>query len=303
MTKLEYFLAIAPDNILSFRKFKYLKLASFLVILSSLLYAFDNPVVKPNGGSWLGYGLGTVGALLIIWLLIFGLRKRAYNSNLGTLRGWLSAHVYFGIALLFVATLHTGFEFAWNVHTLTYVLTVLVVISGIWGVYFYLRYPSLMGSLLDGQTLQQQGQVLHEIDEQCRKLLVDMPSEIQEIISASARGQLFANFWQRFTGRNSTCATQQAIDALEQQVMDKFYRRSTMNEKADISVERRIVEIQAQAQQLYTLQFRRLQQLSRIREYVRLKSLTEVWLFFHVPLSIALLAALIAHVVSVFFYW
>jgi hypothetical protein len=29
----------------------------------------------------------------------------------------------------------------------------------------------------------------------------------------------------------------------------------------------------------------------------------EVWLFIHIPLTIALIAALAAHVISVFYYW
>jgi hypothetical protein len=29
----------------------------------------------------------------------------------------------------------------------------------------------------------------------------------------------------------------------------------------------------------------------------------EIWLFIHIPLTIALIAALTAHVISVFFYW
>ena len=35
----------------------------------------------------------------------------------------------------------------------------------------------------------------------------------------------------------------------------------------------------------------------------RLKALLEVWLYVHVPLTVALLAALTAHIVSVFYYW
>ena len=55
--------------------------------------------------------------------------------------------------------------------------------------------------------------------------------------------------------------------------------------------------------ELYNLQFRRLQQLLRIREFVRSRTWTEVWLLLHVPLSFGLLGSLVAHVVSVFFYW
>ncbi|MEB0140066.1 hypothetical protein QN363_13640 [Undibacterium sp. CCC2.1] len=272
---------MTQDNILSFGKLKYLKLALALMALCIILYAFDNPPLKPNGGTPLGYGLGTVAALLILWLLAFGMRKRAYHSTLGTLRGWLSAHVYLGLALTVVATLHTGFEFAWNIHTLAYALTIAVILSGFWGVVLYLRQPAMMGNLLNGQTLQQYGQSLRDLDDECRQLAGTTTPEIQACLAESARAHIFDAYWQRFTGRNRHCATQQTLTALEQ---NRAERTPLL-------------------QEIYTLQFRRLQQLNRIRAYVRLKSWTEVWLIVHVPLSFALLACLIAHIVAVFFYW
>ena len=36
---------------------------------------------------------------------------------------------------------------------------------------------------------------------------------------------------------------------------------------------------------------------------LQLQALMEIWLYLHVPLSFALLGALTAHIVSVFFYW
>jgi hypothetical protein len=43
--------------------------------------------------------------------------------------------------------------------------------------------------------------------------------------------------------------------------------------------------------------------LGRIRQQMRIRALLEVWLYVHVPVTFALIAALIAHIVSVFFYW
>ncbi|CAM9491621.1 unnamed protein product, partial [Phaeothamnion confervicola] len=43
--------------------------------------------------------------------------------------------------------------------------------------------------------------------------------------------------------------------------------------------------------------------LARARRDVRYKSLLDIWLYVHVPLSFALLGALIAHIVAVYFYW
>jgi hypothetical protein len=41
--------------------------------------------------------------------------------------------------------------------------------------------------------------------------------------------------------------------------------------------------------------------LTRARRDVRYKAKMDIWLYFHVPLSFALLAALLAHVVAVFY--
>ena len=36
---------------------------------------------------------------------------------------------------------------------------------------------------------------------------------------------------------------------------------------------------------------------------MHLRALLEIWLYVHVPATIGLVAALIAHIVAVFFYW
>ena len=43
--------------------------------------------------------------------------------------------------------------------------------------------------------------------------------------------------------------------------------------------------------------------LARMRRHLRLKGWLQVWLYVHVPMTFALIAALSAHIVSVFFYW
>ena len=112
------------QSFLQYRGKRYLWIGLALCVVAVLAYGWHAPLSPPNGGTWLGYTLGTIGALLILWLTALGVRKRSYSSTLGTVQGWVSAHVYLGLALLIVATLHTGFQFGWNVHTLAYVLMV-----------------------------------------------------------------------------------------------------------------------------------------------------------------------------------
>ena len=57
------------------------------------------------------------------------------------------------------------------------------------------------------------------------------------------------------------------------------------------------------ASRLTSLLSRKVEFLAKARRDVRYKALMDIWLYIHVPLTIALLAALVTHIVSVFFYW
>lgn len=273
------------SSLLSYRGYRYLKLALLLCVLCVAAYLWHSPALKPSGGTWLGYVLGTLGALLILWLLAYGVRKRSYKSSLGTVQGWLSAHVYLGTALVLVATLHTGFELGWNVHTLAYALTLLVVASGFWGMYFYVRNPSRMSAALRGETLDEHLLAIAELDNESRQLAMNHADHINKALLESLNAPLFENFWQQFSGRNSGCKTTRvtALLAMDDPRLSESQTRLTTD--------------------LYKLQLQKLARLNRLRSYTRQKAWLDVWLMLHVPLSVALLAALTAHVVSVFFYW
>jgi len=74
-------------SILEYANFRWFKLALLLCAITGAVYIWHDPPLKPYGGTWLGYTLGTIGALLILWLLYFGVRKRRYKSNVGTAQG------------------------------------------------------------------------------------------------------------------------------------------------------------------------------------------------------------------------
>ena len=59
----------------------------------------------------------------------------------------------------------------------------------------------------------------------------------------------------------------------------------------------------AAIEQVVTLLERKAAALQRVRGYVQRRALLEIWLYVHVPLTFVLVVALLAHIVSVFFYW
>ena len=274
------------QSVLAYARFRWFKIALWLCILCGGLYLWHEPPLKPYGGTWLGYALGTLGALLILWLIWFGVRKRRYLSNAGTVQGWLSAHIYLGTAVLVVATLHTGFELGWNVHTLAYVLMVATIASGFYGVYIYVTVPALMTANRGEETLD--GMILRiaDLDREIREKALSLPDQILGPVNASLDGtRLGGNALRILSGRDRACPTAAAVHTLPE-----LGRRLT-GEAAKLNHE------------VYTLLLQKNELLLQARRDLRFKARLDLWLYFHVPLAIALLAALSAHVVSVFLYW
>ena len=273
-------------SILEYARFRWFKAAIALSILAAAAYLWHEPPLKPYGGTWLGYTLGTIGAVLILWLLWYGVRKRRYSSTLGTVQGWLSAHVYLGTALVVIVTLHTGFELGWNVHTLAYVLMLAVVFSGFYGVFVYLRVPRAMTENLGEETLEAIVLRLADLDREMRAKALSLPDNLFALIDHSVSGtRLGGSFLRLVSGRDRQCPTAAAVAAWPR------IARSLTGEAARLDKE------------VYGLLLQKHQMLERARRDLQHKAIIDLWLYFHVPLAFMLLAALVAHVISVFIYW
>jgi hypothetical protein len=273
-------------SILEYAKFRWFKLAILLATTAAGLYLWHEPPLKPYGGTWLGYTLGTVGAILILWLLYYGVRKRRYRSTVGTLHGWLSAHVYLGTALVVIVTLHTGFELGWNVHTLAYVLMLAVVVSGLYGVFFYLRVPVTMTANLGEDTFDSIVLRVGDIDRQLREQAMSLPDNILALVDRSvSETRLGGSFLRLVTGTDPGCPTMAAITKWGES------SRKLKGESARLGKD------------VYALLLEKHELLQRARRDLRHKAILDLWLYIHVPLAFALLAALTAHVISVFIYW
>ncbi len=279
--------------------------AALLAGAAVVLYVFHNPWDGANGGTWLGYTLGTIGALLIVWLTLLGLRKRSYRSSLGTVEGWVSAHVYWGIALLLIVTLHSGGELHINIHGAAYVLMCLVIATGLFGVYAYRRYPSLMLKGRGGASRMLLQQEVAALDRRCESVAQKLGDEIFDVMrSAIERTVLGGSWWDLVRGRDRS---QVALPARVTKGSPAL--RSNSDQKAVIGFLTDRLGASGGAaetlwlQELIDLCAKRQSAIGRVRADVRQQTLMAAWLSLHVPLTFALWGALAAHIVSVFVYW
>ena len=109
---------MVKENFINYRNYRWFWISFVFMFMMVALYLLNDPVGNRRGDTNVGYFLGgvsTLGTLILMW---FGRRKRAYSSTQGTVMGWLSAHVWIGLALLLLVPLHSGFQLGLNVHSL-----------------------------------------------------------------------------------------------------------------------------------------------------------------------------------------
>jgi hypothetical protein len=281
---------------------RWAKWALALCVLAIAGYAAWAPVGGRNGGTAAGYALGGVGAALILWLSWLGVRKRRFASKRSrlnpaasrrlaadpptTLRGWTSAHVYLGLSLLVIATLHTGFEFGWNIHTLAYALMVLVILSGAWLIYAYSALPAAMSANLPGKGPERLRRRIADLDTGLALRATRLPDAFAAPVRRALREtSIGGGPITLLRGSNRSCAAAAALAEAN--------AAAASDHGADPREVSELVAALAEKARLTAV----------LRRDAALKARMEAALWVHVPVTIALIAALVAHVLSVFFYW
>lgn len=269
------------ESFVSYRRFRWLWLTVVALLGCAAVYWVDSPLGGRNGGTPVGYTLGALATVGIVVLMLFGVRKRAYRSRLGTVEGWLAAHVWIGIGLLFLVPLHAGFSFGWNVHTLAYALMVVTVVSGIWGAMNYTRLSAQIESHRGGLKAGRMAERILGVEGDLEALLAAksdaLLSFVRKIDVVTRPGLLMILRPAAIPQIDTVLAAKWILELPEVERDDARAALALIDQKCDLS--------------------RALGRESHI------KMLLRIWLFVHVPASIALCGAVAVHIFSVFFFW
>jgi hypothetical protein len=286
-------------NLLAFRSYRYLWWAVGSIVAGTVIYASHSGGEPPNGGTWQGYVLGTWAALLIAWLALLGYRKRSYRSSMGTIQGWTSAHVYLGLAVWVLATLHCGAQFGWNVHTAAYALMTGVILSGLVGLHTYLNFPARSSANRGGRSRSELFAELYELNNEGLEIARRCGADVQTAVRSSIeRTQIGGGVISQLSGRDASSFD--TLDAGRQANPDQAAVIDLVAERITRADRRSEV---SHLQDLLAVLCRRQAVLRRIREDIRLQGWLNAWLYLHVPLTIATLVALVVHVLVTFIYW
>ena len=264
--------------------------AFLLFVLLTALYVLYRWGRFPHGGSWPGIAFGTLATLLIGVLLWYGVRKRQYRSRWGTMETWLQSHVYLGLLSLVVVLYHSGFRFEDRLAVAALVILSLVVLTGILGAVLYTTVPRI---LTDVQGDASPEELAVEIRRFARSMarLTEGKSPVFRRIHRGLLKELEPrplSGWRILFGSPRSRRGNHRSKAGEDD-WTELLRQVESEEQEDL---RELLVRSRQAKE----------QLQRLVAQQKHRNLLQVWLYAHVPLSLALVVLVLAHLVAVFYY-
>ena len=263
-------------------------LAVFLgLAVSYVFYAWRTDFT--HGGSAMGIAYGVLGTLSILVLLYFGVRKRSYRSTFGTLEAWLQSHLYLGLLAAVLILFHTGFRFQDKVAVSAFAVLLAVVVSGVWGALVYTTVPRRLTEVEGDLTPAEMGEQLNQLARTMARLAASRSAPFQKVCSGLLEELVPERLagWRTLLGAGRAGRKPKGGDAAAPWAAE---------------IGRVPAAEQEELRQLLVLARQRRELHQRLLAQQRYRNLLDVWLYLHVPLSIALVALVAAHLIAVFFF-
>ncbi|MEY2495108.1 MAG: hypothetical protein QOJ45_1600 [Verrucomicrobiota bacterium] len=108
------------------------------------------------GGTPLGLWFGSISLAIFVFAALLSLRKKIPLWRVGTVQRWLRAHIWLTLLTIPLVILHSGFRFGGPMTTLLMGLYVIVMVSGIYGLFLQHLMPRLMKERLPAETVFEQ---------------------------------------------------------------------------------------------------------------------------------------------------
>jgi hypothetical protein len=304
------------------------------LVAMAVLYALAAVAAHelPGGASLVGFAFGVVGGAIILFECFLWARKKYLRSwRLGRTQTWMRAHIWLGLWTVPLLVLHSGFHWGGTLSTVLLALLLIVVASGIWGLFLQQWLPRRMLDEAPAETIY--GQIDHVVrslaDDAERLVLATCGSEEEghttrhqeaEVAEQAAKGFLTIGAVRsagRVHGRvlatvvpTAPIAETEALRAFFHETIQPFLRAGLVASSPLRYTSRAAAlfqDLQARLPATAHPAARALQsicdQRRQLAEQARLQWWLHSWLWVHLPLSASLLLLMLVHIFVALKYW
>lgn len=233
----------------------------------------------PKASDPFGVFLGIVGAIVIVFELLLAPRKWLRGWRLGAARVWMRWHIWLGLAVLPMIILHSGFRWGGNLSTITMVLFLLVIFSGIYGLILQQWLPQKLFDVVPSETIA--SQVQHAIAkplEEAKRIVIE--------VNAPVLDDFFSDSLEPFLLRGAKSKSPLASATLASRLFARL--RAALPDEA--------------APAIYKLE--KTAELRRQWErQVRITWWLHNWLIVHLPLSVLMTGLMVIHALYAMKWW
>lgn len=216
------------------------------------------------------------------------------RNALGTMASWLSAHVWYGVAAAALVWFHGGGRCGSTMGLLLNGLSYFVIGSGLLGAMFWALGPTWLTRAERELSIEKASALREHFDRKCRDAedaMASAPARREAATAAVAECEAAA------------AAAAAAAEGSKDKKLTKAKKdadKALKNAKAEVAaIDKEATALPAEVAVLQGQRQRVRRESARLERY---RALLRGWRLFHVPCSVALLALVAVHVLSIWYY-
>jgi len=277
------------------------------VILAAALAVYVPYMLRsapPRGGSALGLVYGIVGFAFMVFVTLLSVRKKFPIWRIGRTQAWMKGHLWLGALTFPLILLHAGFLFGHGLTAVMMWIFLVVYASGLFGAWVQHTLPRRILREVPMETIYEQiAHVREQLLDEADTVVADASGKLELAVSARAV-------------RAEALASVMRVDADDTAPLREFYVRE-MRPFVQSPTRRHALADSVAAAGLFG-KLRSIAPLSlggaisdleniceeerQLLRQERMHGLLHGWLIVHVPLSFALMALAVVHIVMALRY-
>ncbi len=269
---------------------------------------------SPGGDTLIGLAFGLIGAAMILFAALLGLRKKWLTLRVGSLTWWMKGHLWLGALSLLMVLFHGNFHFGGVLTTVLMVLLFVIIFSGVFGAVLQHVLPGVMTAQVPRETTYEQVQEgLGNLRREAYELVWSACGETPDPDEAAEIGALLSAPPKK-PAKNElqepgSIEGQEELNRFYKSTIVPYLQSSSSPRNALAGATAAAVQFDAWKVALDPALHRVLDDLAavcaearQIVRQIRLHRWLHGWLLVHIPLSMALLVLMLVHAVMALYY-